>query len=484
MLNVNKLLNNISEDTIHLLNNKHKYIVNSDDIDFNKDLINKIDLFLNSKDKEHKKIYEKDIKDMYNSPLFDKNMTKFFNNNWKYNFNYFLDYDETILNPVIKYIFESGDTRLIQLLIENGLSYIDKFMLCINPSLYSHSAIILKFNKPIKFDDSNYDVAGILYSFSIKAKTNNCKISFIDKLINRLRQLISLFWNKKGYMTRILLTSDDFSKLEKNNGNDVFKLSDVNGQLVKNSVNLSFNTLKTLNKVAEKTKENNIRMQKLTSNIEEISYFFSLYTKNNISYISTDKIVSYSFNNDDVELEIDSEKSGYSIYDFIWADHRKLKLTNEKKLSVIKEFVKIECLKLLKENKIIEENSNNFTFSDFDKLPAIKPNDLKRKFCYPETISFDLRYDLEGNLINDPVVVANLGYKMLSDLEQFNIEPECYSFLKNNCITTLKRVISNCSVKYKKILDHVDKELNIFQVRHPLSVFNKLKEFSLFSHFK
>ena len=265
---------------------------------FNKNLMKKIDLFLKSKDKTSKDLYAKDIQTMYNSPLFDKNMSGFLNNNWKNNSNYFLDYNDTILNPVIKHIFETGDASLIQPLIESGLSYINEFILCVNPSLYSHSAIILKFNKPIKFDDSNSNVAGILYSFSIKAKTNNRKIKLLDKLMDRFMQLVSLFWGKKGYMTRVLLTSDDFSKLEKNKGDDVFNLSKIDGTIVKNSINLSFAAIKTLDKVSSKLSELDTSMRNLTSDIEKISYFFSLYTKDNINYVSIDKIISYSFKKD------------------------------------------------------------------------------------------------------------------------------------------------------------------------------------------
>lgn len=412
------------------------------------------------------------IEEILKDPLFDMNNSNFLNTKWKETSNYYLNRDQSIFSPVVRKIFESQNDDLIKLLLDNGGNYIDRFILCVDPWFYSHSAIILQFNKPIKFHDSNCDVAGILYSFTPNPINKNHKKNFWDKLLNILKKVPISLGIKKAYMKKILITSEDLSNMKQLEKYNNLNFYTVYGKQLANVLNLSMNTIDTLKKVtpSQLNATYDGSLKSLTSDIEKISYFFSLYAKNDINHVSKDKIVNYSFDNNDLNLEIAPGNNGYSIYDFIWTNPSELGLTPYNKLYIIEKFLKFESLKLLKEKKIIDENSTSFSFEDFYKLPNINPSDLFGKSRYSKNKTFNFI-----NTEKDPVKAAKVGFKMLSELDKFNNKkPERYSLIRNNCITTLKRVIENCGAQYKKIIQKANKNLNIIERRHPLSVLNEL----------
>ena len=134
----------------------------------------------------------------------------------------------------------------------------------------------------------------------------------------------------------------------------------------------------------------------------------------------------------------------------------------------------MQCIKLLKANCLIPKSSTSFSLDDFDRLPKTSPNDLHTKFYYPKTLPLDLNFDPTTSTLRSTVNVAKYGYKMMSTLEKFNIEVENYSFFRNNCITTLKRTLSECG--YKDYIKHIDATMNICQKRHPLTVISRLSQ--------
>ena len=62
----------------------------------------------------------------------------------------------------------------------------------------------------------------------------------------------------------------------------------------------------------------------------------------------------------------------------------------------------------------------------------------------------------------------------MSILEKFNIKVESYSFFRNNCITTLRRVLSECG--YNNHIKYIDGTMNICQKIHPLTVISRLQQ--------
>lgn len=445
-----------------------------------KDLSNKtplhtaIDMFLMANSQDEKNILKHCIKLIYTNPLFNGNNSQLFNNSWKNTSNYFLDYNQSLLESIENYVIKTQDSELIKFFIDNGLRYIDKAVLCVNPSFYSHSAIIVKFNKPIHFNDSLHDVAGILYSFALKGKTNNSKVTFWDKNMHSLEQIKSFITRCNAYMHRIFFTSSDFLDMAKHPGTTIFECSLVSGSTVKLAVSSVFDTLEKLHHIScLSLSKLSISFKELTSNFENISYLFSLYNDYAINSVATDKISSYSFLNDQLTLELNSKNDGKTIYELIWSHHDNLNLSYTQKLRVIEKFLNLQCLKILKVNNIIPKDSTSFSLDDFDKLSKTSPNDLHDKFYYPETVTFDLNLDPTNFSSRNVVDVALCGYKMMSTLEKFNIKVENYSFLRNNCITTLKRTLSECG--YKDHIKRIDKTMNICQKRHPLTVITRLK---------
>ena len=101
MYTFNKSLDKKNEDSVVLLSTSLSYnvinnlrLILNQNSTFDRHLIEKIDLFLKSKDDENKEVYEIDIKNIYSNPLFDKNMSELLNRHWKYTSNYFLDYNQ------------------------------------------------------------------------------------------------------------------------------------------------------------------------------------------------------------------------------------------------------------------------------------------------------------------------------------------------------------------------------------------------------
>lgn len=434
-----------------------------------------IDMFLVSNSAIEKDFFKRCIKLIYDNPLFPKNNSELFNNNWKNTSNYFLDYDQFLLESIESYVLRTEDPELIQFFIDNGLCYVNKAILCVNPYFYSHSAIIIKFNKPIKFKDSLTDVSGILYSFALKGKTNNSKVTFWDKNMHSLEQIKSFIISCNAYMQRIFLTSSDFLDMDKYSGNNIFDRSIITGSHVKQSVFITFNTLEKLHHIScfSNSKLTSV-FKELTSNFEEISYFFSLYTNDAKNFVSQDKISNYSFTDNQPILELNTNNNGKTIYEFIWSHHNSLNLSYRQKLFIIEKFLNMECLKLLKSNVLIAKDSTSFSLDDFDKLCKTSPNDLHNKFYYPKTLTLDLNFDPTSSTLRNAVNVAKCGYKMMSILEKFNIKVESYSFFRNNCITTLKRVLSECG--YNNHIKYIDGTMNICQKIHPLTVISRLQQ--------
>ena len=173
-----------------------------------------------------------------------------------------------------------------------------------------------------------------------------------------------------------------------------------------------------------------------------------MHTKDANNLVAKDRIIKYDFNEGRANVTIGTNvECGYSIYEFIWKSTDKLNLSHTQKLNVIEKFLNIECLKVLKANKIIPNHCASFCIDNFDKLPVIEPNDLHEKFYYPKTITFDFNFEPSTKTKRDSVETALCGHKMTYLLEQFNINVETYSLLTNNCITTLKRTLSECGYK-------------------------------------
>lgn len=434
-----------------------------------------IDMFLLSNSIDEKDFFKRSINLLYNHPLFVKNNSELFNNNWKNTSNYFLDYNQSLLGSIENYVLQTEDNELIQFFIDNGLRYVNKAILCVNPYFYSHSAIMVKFNQPINFKDSLNDVSGILYSFALKGKTNNSKVTFWDKNMHSLEQIKSFVLPCNAYMHRTVITSSDFFNMEKYSGNDIFTCSYVSGSNVTQCVSLTFNTIQKLRQITDSVDPKfNFTLKELTSNFEELSYLFSLYTDDAKNFISTDKISNYSFENNQATLDLNTSDTGKNIYEFIWSDPHSLNLSHEQKLCVLEKFLNLECQKLLKVNCLIPKDSDSFSLDDFNKLYKTSPNDLHTKFYYPKTLPLDLNFDPSNSTLRNTVSVARCGYKMMSTLEKFNIKVENYSFFKNNCITTLKRTLSECG--YQDHIRYIDGTMNIYQKRHPLTVISRLQQ--------
>lgn len=469
------LLNHIiyrTENATCLYDKKVSSLLTTSDISKKSPIRTAIDMFLSSSSFDDKKFFKQCIKLIYNNPLFDKNNSELFNTNWKTTSNYFLEYNQSLLKSVENYVLDTKDRELIQFFIENGLNYVDSAILCVNPSFYSHSAIIIKFNKPIKFRDSLENVAGILYSFALKGKTDNSKITFWDRNLHSLEQIKSFILSCNAYMHRIFLTSHDFSKMDKFSGNSIFDCSLVESSYVHESVSSTFNILKNLRKVPDSSWIRlNPLLKEFTSNVEKMSYLFSLYNSNAINFASKDKISDYSFDSGCLVLNLNN--TGKSVYEFIWEKPKRLNLSHDQKLDIIEKFLNMECLKVLKENSILSVDSITFSLDDFYKLPRTYPNDLHEKFYYPKTLKLDLNFDPSTSALRDAATVAQCGYKMMSMLENFNIHLETYSFFRKNCVTTLKQILSECG--YKDHIDQLDKNLNIFQKIHPLTVVTRLQ---------
>ena len=200
-----------------------------------------------------------------------------------------------------------------------------------------------------------------------------------------------------------------------------------------------------------------------------------MYSKNANNFIEKDRIKKCDFVNEIPILTIDNNKDeGYSIYDFIWKKPKELNISYKQKILAIEEFLNVECIKVLTQNKIIGEDSITFDIEDFGVLSKRIPNDLFEKCHYSKVYKINLATNHDkGNILKD-YEIAICGHKLISILEEYNVNVETYSFLKNNCITTLKKALSECG--YKNYIKEADRELNICQKRHPLSVLKRLKE--------
>ena len=200
-----------------------------------------------------------------------------------------------------------------------------------------------------------------------------------------------------------------------------------------------------------------------------------IVSKNANNFIEKDRIKKCDFVNEIPILTIDNNKDeGYSIYDFIWKKPKELNISYKQKILAIEEFLNVECIKVLTQNKIIGEDSITFDIEDFGVLSKRIPNDLFEKCHYSKVYKINLATNHDkGNILKD-YEIAICGHKLISILEEYNVNVETYSFLKNNCITTLKKALSECG--YKNYIKEADRELNICQKRHPLSVLKRLKE--------
>ena len=451
-------------------------LINANDVTKKSPLETAVDLYVKSNDENEKESLKKCMKIIYNNPLFNKNNAEFYNKLWKEKANFFIGYDERIQNSIEDYILSTKNEELIKFFIDNGLRYVDESILCVNPKLYSHSAMILKFNKPIRLKDSNHDIAGILYSFEGKNKVDNTKRTSLDRVSHSVSAVLSTVSPFDGYMKRVMLTSEDISNIKKNKDNKLYKRSNISGRDVVDALDKTYETLEKIKKTESFQNYRLIKLlRELTTDIENIAYMFSLYSKDAQNFIEKDRIQKCTFINEIPILEVDDNKEeGYSIYDFIWKKPKELKLSHKEKFLAIEEFINVECLKVLKENKIIEKDSIHYDIEDIYALSSKKANDLHEKYCYPKTHSIDLSIKEKDSSTRKDYEVAMCGYKLMNILEKYNIDVEKYSFLKNNCITTLKKALSECG--YKNYLKDADEELNICQKRHPLSVLERLKE--------
>ena len=436
-------------------------------------LMTVVDLFVQSNDREEKETLKKCIELVYNNKLFDKNNSEFYNKLWKDRANYYIEYDKRILDNIEDYVLETKNEELINFFIDNGLKYVNEAVLCVNPQLYTHSGMILKFNEPINFKDSNRDVAGILYSFEPPDKQDNTLRTVTDKVIYYINGFRSVISPVQAYVKRIILSSKDIEKILKKDNCDVVE---VKGKDVKRAVVSVYRTLKKLTRTPGFSKIRQNRLQReITANIEEMAYLFSLYTKDTTNNLVKDRITSYEFKRGIPNLMINNnENEGYSIYDFIWKTPNELNLNHKQKMMIVEKFIDMQCLSVLKENGIVDKDSNYFDVENFENLPSKMPNDLNDKYYYSYRYTFNISLKPADLSKRNESETALCGHKLINLLEKYNIDIEKYHFLKNNCILTLKRVLAECG--YRNLLREVDKKLNICQVRHPLSVIKRLKE--------
>ena len=438
-------------------------------------LVKAIDMFLESKDKNDKETLKECMRLIYNNPLFDKNNSEVYNQIWKERSNYFLAYSDRVLDSVENYVMKTQNEELIKFFVDNGLNYVNKAILCVNPKLYSHSGMILKYKEPIKLKDSNNEIAGVLYSYELKARLDNAELSTKEKKTKCSEKVKSFIIPSDALMKRVFLTREDMEKVEVDNDN-IYDFANVRSEEISQAVSKAYKTIGKLKRLPPFSKVvlKNL-LSELTSDIENVSYLFSIHTKDAYNFIAKEKIVKYDFIYDEPIIEVgDDTNEGYSIYDFIWKAPKQLSLNPKQKIKIIEQFLNKACMRFLKEKKLINDKDNTFTIDDFKKLPTKEPNDLHEKFYYSQTYIFNLDLEPNSSNVRENYKTAMCGFKMQTLLEKYNIDITKYAFFGNNCVTTLKNILTECG--YEKEIEKVDKKLNKIRKIHPKSVIKILKE--------